>query len=315
MNVEHLKPYFHVVCMVSNPVRYESRYRLFNDFNERMNRDGVNLWVCEVQNGERAFNCTDATNPRHLQLRTEQELWIKECALNQLVERLPRDWKYIAFIDADVEFNNKNWVEETIQQLQVFNVVQMFQNCADLGPQGETLQVHTGFMFKYINRMSLGSRYENGHPGYAWAYTRFAFERLGRLIDRCILGSADYHMAASLIGRAQMTLDDYQSHGGLTQNYIEMILDWQSRAERHVKRRVSYVPGTILHYYHGSKAKRQYISRRDVLTKYKFDPWRDIYEDYQGLLCLDEDRIELRDAIQRYFRTRLEDDRTVTSMP
>jgi hypothetical protein len=34
------------------------------------------------------------------------------------VARLPNDWKYVAWVDADVNFTNPHWVRVTVQQLQ-----------------------------------------------------------------------------------------------------------------------------------------------------------------------------------------------------
>jgi len=34
------------------------------------------------------------------------------------VARLPSDWKYVAWVDADVNFTNPHWVRVTVQQLQ-----------------------------------------------------------------------------------------------------------------------------------------------------------------------------------------------------
>ena len=92
----------HVVSMISNPVRFSSRYQLWVEFNERMKTAGVNLWTAELQLGSRPFVITDANNCRHIQLRGKDELWAKENCLNVLVRHLPDDWEYVAWVDADV---------------------------------------------------------------------------------------------------------------------------------------------------------------------------------------------------------------------
>ncbi len=48
-------------------------------------------------------------------------------------------------LDADIEFLEKDVVDETIHALQHHPVVQMFQTCVDMGPKGEVMKVHTSF--------------------------------------------------------------------------------------------------------------------------------------------------------------------------
>ena len=74
----HLLDDFYVVAVMTNPERFNTRARLFREFMERMNKYGVNLFVVEGAFGEREFEVTDPSNPWHIQIRTESELWHKE---------------------------------------------------------------------------------------------------------------------------------------------------------------------------------------------------------------------------------------------
>jgi hypothetical protein len=45
----HTRPSdLHVIAVISNPVRYQSRIRLFKEFMEQMELSGVTLWVVEA---------------------------------------------------------------------------------------------------------------------------------------------------------------------------------------------------------------------------------------------------------------------------
>ncbi len=306
MHCAHLHKDFHVVTMISNPVRYSSRYELFKKFKHHMEKSGViHLHVVEVQNGERAFQVTEKDNPYHIQLRTIDELWIKENAINLAINRLtPRfpDWKYVAWIDADIKFTRPDWVEETIEELQVSSWVQMFQTAIDLGPEGEALQTYNGFMYSYWSGKPQQNNYATWHPGYAWAATREALTKVGLLIDGAILGAGDRHMAMSLIGRGKESFDKR-----IHPDYQDMVLSWELRAEKYIKRRVGYVKGNILHYWHGKKKDRRYHDRWQILINNNYSPYRHIYRDWQGLYQFDTDAIKLRDDIKKYFRSRNED--------
>lgn len=291
----------YVIAVVSNPARFEKRYKLFNEFCERMNNEKqVKLVTVELQQGNRPF----ATNS-DIKLRTKHEIWYKENLINIAVRNLPPDWEYMAWIDSDLEFQNKDWVRETIEQLQTYKILQLFSHCIDMGVKKETLQVHTGLFYAYCNGEIYNppTKYGNYfHVGYAYAITKQAYDSIGGLLDFPILGSADNHMALALVGIVDLSLNK-----NLHPNYLLLCKIFQERCEKNIKRNVGYVHGTILHNFHGNKADRKYQSRWEILVNNSFDPLVDIYKDHQGLWQLDDAKIKLRDDIIRYFRERNED--------
>ena len=292
----------YVISVVSNPARFKRRYQLFNEYCERMKLESkVKLVTVELQQGSRPFE-TNAT----IKLRTDDELWYKENMINIAVRHLPTDWEYMAWIDADVEFVNRNWAEETIQKLQTHEVVQLFSHIVDMGLNKETLQVYTGFGYHYCQGevYNYKGRYGGNywHSGIAAAITRKAYDGIGGLLDFAILGSADNHMILSFIGLVNKSIVN-----GMHPNYKMLCENFQERCERHIKRNLGFVHGTVLHHYHGNKGDRKYVDRWQVLIKNKFDPLRDISKNSDGLWVLNEEKIQLRDEIRRYFRERNED--------
>ncbi len=307
----------HVITMISNPARYSSRYELFFPFQERMLKATKNFWVCEIQTGKRPFVVTDSSNPRHLQLRSVEELWHKEIALNLLAAKMSTqaaDWKYVAWIDADISFTRTDWLSEMIHQLQIYEVVQMFETATDLGPTGQALNIHESFMSKYLKKGAphpgdLDDEEEHymqhGHPGYAWACTRHAWNTMGGLYDRSILGSGDRNMAYALIGRVEQS---YNSE--ISEPYKRDLHDYQQEALL-LGMDVGCMEGNIQHYFHGAKNLRGYKSRWKILVDNCYDPDRDIKRDAQGLYQLTSRKPRLRDDIRNYFRVRSEDDKNL----
>lgn len=309
-----LKPEkLYVVTMISNPVRFKSRYALYEQFQKHMSCSGAELLTVELAFGTRPFEITNSANPMHLQLRTVDELWHKENAINlgiqYLTQRIDPDWKYVAWIDADVMFSNPKWVEETIAALQHYEVVQMWSKAIDLDPQMNPLKTHQSFMRSYLDndcRPHDDLSYTHGgawHPGYAWAATRRFIDRAGGLIDFAILGSADRHMALALTGAPGIP-------AFLSAGYKESLLIWSDRVAEHIKEDVGCMDGTILHYWHGKKANRQYSSRWKILENNEYDPEYDLKKDAQGLwqlVTITPRQKRLRDEIRAYFRTRNED--------
>lgn len=297
----------HVVAVVSNTGRYHSRYRLFRDFVSRMQATAnVRLHVVETAFGDRHHEVTEAGNPAHLQLRTSHELWTKENMINRgITHLLPRDWKYVAWVDADVTFANPHWALDTIHELQHWQVVQPWTECLDLGPKGTVFQVQKSFAY-LVNqgirvRVNPKEPYAFGHMGYATACTREFYENVGGLIDFGILGSGDAHMAYSLIGKVEESISNRVS-----EEYKRAVLEWQRRAFRATNGHMGFVPGFITHHWHGKKRSRRYLERWQILTKHKFDPFTDLKRDHQGLYQL-IGKPRLQEDIRQYFRTRDED--------
>ena len=313
----------YVVTMLSNPLRWRSRYRNYWTFENHVNTAGAVLYTAEVAFGERAFEITSADNPRHLQLRTDDELWHKENALNHLISRLPADARYVAWVDADVQFTRPDWAQETVHQLQHYDFVQMFSQALDMDHSGEAdlLQVHRGFAACYLETLAnplvektithrlqySGKDKVTGaywHPGYAWAARIPSLEAVGMLMDWPVLGSADWHMAWGLIGKMSEHLVPE-----LNPNYLNLCFEWEDRAETHIKRNLGCVPGSLIHHFHGRKTKRAYNERWRFLIDCGYDPLKDIYRDRQGLWQLRPEATRLRDGIRAYMRMRDEDER------
>jgi hypothetical protein len=170
------------------------------------------------------------------------------------------------------------------------------------------MQTHTGFGYLHTHRAPVnhaGGRfpYEFWHPGYAWAARREWIERVGGLIDWTLLGAADEMMACAMIGHPLAIHGDVQRQ---CPNYVRLLIEWQKHAAT-MNQDLGYVPGTILHHFHGAKRNRKYAERWDVIARNRFDPLADIKRDWQGLYQLSGNKPALRDDLREYFRQRNED--------
>jgi hypothetical protein len=327
----------YVITTLFNPIRFKSRWKHYQRFAQYVQDSGGVLYTVEASFGEREEAVAEyaphkTIDPRrawtdcpsrYTRVRTSSELWVKENLINIGISRLPPDWKYVAWIDADVMFARPNWVGETIQQLQHYKVLQMFSEVADLGPRYATIQRHRGFAWCYHHGIPPQQQMPGGyyyqplpdveqpthimwHPGFAWAARREAIEDLGGLMDFAILGAADNHMANSLIGNGAHSV-----HAKIHPVYRARVLSWQEKADRHIRRNLGYVSGLLVHYWHGRKVDRRYWDRWKILTELQYNPDTDIQFDWNGVLKLtdrgDHRSIQLRDRIMQYFRQRNED--------
>lgn len=296
----------HLISVISNPVRYESRTRLFKQYLEHSANLGATQWVVEAVFGERGPEIIDPCNPQHILVRCDDELWLKEALINIAIRHLPHDWKYVAWVDGDVQFvRGKHWAPEVLHALQHYSVVQPWSHGIDLGPRNEVIGHSVSFMQRVREGMKLTDRYApNFHPGYCWAWRREAWEAMGGMIEEAICGAGDRHMACGLIGQPDISIPR-----GVHPGYTKMVNTWSERAERSIRRNVGLVEGTLLHYFHGWKADRGYHDRWKILVENQFDPYTDLRRSWQGVIHLAGNKPKLRDDLRNYFRARNEDAR------
>ena len=164
------------------------------------------------------------------------------------------------------------------------------------------MNIFSSFGNQYIKEMPyVNKQFGYWHPGYAWACTRKAYDRMGGLYEPAILGSADNVMALSLIGKGLKAINENS-----TDDYKQSVLEFQNRV-RHL--RSGYVPGVIRHYFHGSKKNRKYNDRWQILLKHEYSPMKHITADKSGILVpTDSCPQEMLDEIMYYFRERNEDE-------
>jgi hypothetical protein len=74
-----------------------------------------------------------------------------------------------------------------------------------------------------------------------------------------------------------------------------------------VKQNVGYVPGTVLHHWHGAGKQRGYTDRWAILRRHQFDPVCDLVRDCSGLWRIAIGRERLADDIRRSLAQRNED--------
>src|SRR5215475_13160130 len=108
----------HIIATISNPLCFNSRYKLYKEFKDRFLSDGANLYTIELAFENQDFAVTQEGCPHHFQVRSRHLLWHKENLINVALKRLPPNWKYVAWVDADIAFARKDWVAETLRQLE-----------------------------------------------------------------------------------------------------------------------------------------------------------------------------------------------------
>jgi len=305
LNNDPIDDVLHVVVAVSNPALFGRRYVLAKQFIHRMEQEpNVIVYVVELTYCSQKYYVTDQKNPRHLRLNTDTPLWHKENMINLGVKNLlPPKWKAMAWIDADVEFESSTWALDTLKVLNGHkDIVQVYSHCIDMDTDESAMRIFSGFGFQYCRKQGYSKNAMNfWHPGYGWAITRKAYDRIGGLYEDAILGSADNIMSLSLIKNGLKGINSESSDG-----YKSSIISFETKAKT---LRVGYIPGVIRHHYHGSKKNRKYAERWQILLDHGYDPQQHITKDKNGVLIPTENcPKEMLVLINEYFYARNEDE-------
>ena len=297
----------HCIIVISNPCQFARRFILAKEFIKRFeDEQNVILYVVELAYGIQQFQITDKNNPKHLQIRAQlsQVLWHKENMINLGVKYLlPKSWKAFAWIDADLEFESSSWALDTLKILNGnCDIVQLFSHAVDMDANQNAMTIFSSFGFQYNKKRPYGLLGPNfWHPGFAWAMTREAYEKVGGLYEISILGSGDHNMAYCLINKGIRSLNQ-----STTSSYKNSVVEYEKNM---YGLRLGYVPGVIRHYFHGSKKNRKYMERWQILVSNQYDPVRHVkLNDFGLLIPTEECPQQLLDDIMQYFSERNEDE-------
>lgn len=283
----------YIITPIFNPRKFKSRIRLYEEFARYVERCGAMLITVEVAFRDRPFEVTVPHNKYHVQLRSPHELWHKERCINIGIEHLKKlhpEVTKVAWIDADVAFTNPNWIADTLNALEHYDVVQMFSQATSLGPNHEILWSHES-AFKYWLKRKPSTVFgdipltelSGGHPGLAWAARLDALEKLGGLMDSCIHGSGDSHMANALRGDVHAYYLYATAVCAPSVGFNAMLEAWAALCDTHIRRNVGVVDGTCNHYWHGNYDNRGYNVRWDIICHHAFDPATDVVVGDNGL--------------------------------
>jgi hypothetical protein len=302
-----------VIGVVSNPAEYASRIKLYKEFRTRMEETrNVVLITVELAYNNKKFAVTNKNNEHDLQLRTGEEgfLWVKESLINLGVKHLSKlypDYKYVAWVDGDIEFMDEDWAEKTIEALEKFKVVQPWTIATDLGPSGQHLKKQHSFCYVLNSKQAPileGNTNKIYHPGYAWAMRRDAFESLNGLIDFSPIGTGDHHMAWAFMSQVYKGIAP-----GTDPKYIERCHLYKLACDKVIHKSVGYIHGNIRHHWHGNKGDRGYQKRWEILSESNFDVTKDLSKNNDGLVVLSGNNEKLALLLKAYFHNRKEDAR------
>jgi len=297
----------YIVVPYFNFIGYKSGVENLEQFLKRLQGvSGLEIILVEGYCTERLDDYSSSVL-KHVRVHVPDVLWVKENLINIGFSHIPSSWRYAGWFDRDVAFLNPYWLEETKKVLKSKDIVHPWSQCIYLNSSFEQSPLVVRERSHNVSE-SLTSLHARGlitaknrykdrdtHPGQAWAITREAYENLGGLYDKAILGGAD-----SLWGIGLLGVKDSCVLTGIEQDVQEYL--------RKVSRlNVGRVNGAMVHYYHGEIKNRQYVTRHEILRRHNYSPTTFLTYTEEGVLCYTEQGKAMEEDIVNYFISREED--------
>lgn len=302
-------PDLQVITCFFNPARYRTKRENYERFMQPLRAGQASTLTVECAFGGAGFELPEG--PDVLHVRGESVMFQKERLLNLAVPHLRPECTKVAWIDADVLFERADWMRAASQALEEHVVVQPFARCYRL-PRGASGFNGCGrswesFAAVYARSPSVFTtgRYEaHGHVGFAWAARRSLLEKLG-LRDADPSGHGDHLMAHAMLGDWNTVC--FRRLVGVAGPYAESTRRWARAFHAEVQGRLGFVPGALMHLWHGRIADRRYYALALQLRAFGFDPDRHLRLDESGLWSWTEEAAAMNEQYVRYFAGRRED--------
>jgi hypothetical protein len=297
---------FDLTCCVAyfNPGNFAVHKSRYEGFAQHMADSGVHLITVECIFPGQTFAVTEGGRPDHVQVFSRTPLWLKENLLNLGFARATTP--YLMWSDLDLRWEDKDWASKTMTMLYDHAPIgQSWTHLISRGPAGQALCQTPSFGAKYLKRMKPLpgiSPVTAEASGGQWAFTREAYDHMGGLYDKNILGDGDDVMAFSFLPLKNREVTQLFRPGGSVA-WHQSIRDWQTRVQD--IRPWMAIEGIVNHLWHGDAAKRGYDARWKILVEEGYNPDTDLQRNAWGVWECTKPRLCAR--IAEYFRSRQED--------
>ena len=264
-----------IIACYYNPTHNPYRLKAFNEFYNSIKHLNHRIVECVIG---------DATpelpqNEFITRVSTNTTLWHKESLLNGIIAKLPAEFKYVFWIDADVIFTNQNWMQDAVVELQKNNIIQLFEYCVHLekdmlrpdfnldrakltcGTADRHPSVWRSFGANHVDGKSGLDNYDkHGHVGFAWGAKRYLLDAMP-LYDKALIGGADHIMAHAAVGQI--------GHSCIMKSFtddIDAVNKWSETFYKIMQGKLGFVKGDLYHIWHGALENRQYLKRIQDFT-------------------------------------------------
>jgi hypothetical protein len=242
-----------------------------------------------------------------LVLHSNSYMFYKEQLLEKLEKIVPEQYTKIVCLDADIMFDMPDWVDHISKLLDRYDVIQPFDQACWLVPdntriKSKKLSYAYGIVHRKLTKYTHDNSLHVYHPGFAWAFKRDIFRKLGGFYDRSIIGNGDLMFSLNFF-------KDTLPFDFLTR--LKKTFGTEKWTEYHanfkkVNPSIGYLRCKSLHLFHGIAKNRQYKTRYASVAHLLTKSWDET-------ITLNKDGLyEFKDAsinplVLQYFKGRNED--------
>jgi hypothetical protein len=294
-----------VVCHF-NPCDYRTTKQNLLRVLDHLDSIGVPVFAAELRCGAASGRppVLPVDHARVLQLTSSSVLWRKENLWNLVARGLPKRYRNVLCLDADVILTRERLLDAIEDALADSRVVHPFTKAIWLDPSDRPLVERTSFGLAIAHgRQDRANRLKH-FVGFGLAARRELWDVCGGLYN-CPIGSGDWMFVAALCGRAA----DLRLWA-LSPRYWEHYAAWADGVYRWCADSIGYVEGDAFHLWHGSWENRQYEARLARIRG--FDPNTDLAPNASSGVTewtpsAQASKPDLVQAVESYFGVRLED--------
>ncbi len=172
---------------------------------------------------------------------------------------IPKQFTKILALDADILFEENNWLNVLSLDLQEFKIVQPFSELTLLDENNNAMQIKSGWAKEFkFNKNSIECTQFKAHGGSALAFQRSFFKLINGLFDGAIIGSGDeIHMRifakfSIYAKKFEYMMEKLEAYKENVDNVIH---------EHNFKNIIGYSMLKIKHLFHGEIKNRKYVER------------------------------------------------------
>ena len=241
------------ICLVFfNPTKSTKLLMNYLYIIEKFKNASLPFFTIELAYGDEPFEIHDAL----VKMRTTEDniMFHKEQLCHILEKKIPWYYSKLLFADADILFESKSFYNDVSELLDKNHIVQPFTSAKWL-----TSDYSRVFQERLsVALMDRAKSYDsmNYHPGFAWAFRRKWFRKIG-FYTFAITGSGDTLSAAAWLGMKPPKTTLINAYKKTWKEYCERV---QTKVPR-----LACADGSVLHLWHGTHVNRQYVNRHIIL--------------------------------------------------
>lgn len=304
----------YIVACIYNYKNDPLIYKVYGDFINRLKLvEGIEVYTAECLLPQQNRSTISHLNDKHFIYRISNPFINTHNLQNTVIKQLPNDWKYVIYLDSDIEFTNADWVEKTIEALNKYSIINPFTHATRMNINNvKGLRLRSfGYMFDKMSG-TLSDKCNEGYfyddfggwwPGYAIAINREYYDNVGGLFDKTISGKNDivtFNCAVDSIN----TLTKLKK----SKEFFKVISEYRDVLKNFKQfKGVGFADNEIIHHYHGNYDNRNYDFMDSLYGKYEFNPKIDYTELPSGILDINvtcERQLNLRNELVGYFSKR-----------